>query len=283
MNTQDVHEAIANIRQLPTLPAVIGRILSTAADPEASALDLGKHIAADQSLTATLLRLVNSAYYGLYRQVDNIAEAIVMLGFLEVRNLALTATAFRTLGDPLSEFDRRQLWAHALGAALAAERCAALARVKVSGVFEAALLHDIGKVVLDVLYPTAYAEVMQMAREENRFVREVEQETFGLDHAAAGAILADHWNLPPDVAAAIARHHGPLDTTTDSPLPPLTMLANYTAYEAGLGEYSNGQPPLFPGEAVLRLGLSREGVAPATSSLLSQRDRVVEFAGLLAG
>jgi len=283
LETHDVHEAIAGIRQLPTLPAVIGRILSTAADPESSALDLGRHIAADQSLTAMLLRLVNSAYYGLYRQVDSIAEAIVMLGFLEVRNLALTATAFRTLGDPTTEFDRRQLWAHALAAALAAERCATLARLKVGGVFESALLHDIGKTVLDVLYPTAYTDVIHIAQEESRYLRDIERETFGLDHAAAGAILAEHWNLPPAVCAAISRHHDRLDATEDCPLVPLTMLANYVAYEAGLGEYSNGQPPVFPGEALIRLGLNREGVAPATSALLSQRDHVVEFAGLLAG
>ena len=111
---------------MPTLPTVLTKILATAADPDASALDLGEHISADQSLSATLLKLVNSAYYGFHRQINTVTQAIVILGFLEVRNITLTATAFRTFKQGHPDFDRTQLWRHSLGTAMAADRIAKL-------------------------------------------------------------------------------------------------------------------------------------------------------------
>ncbi|HEO70260.1 MAG TPA: HDOD domain-containing protein, partial [Candidatus Hydrogenedentes bacterium] len=80
----DLDDAVERVQRLPTLPSVLGRIFATVADPDASALDLGRHIAADQSLSATLLKLVNSAYYGFSRRIDSVTTAIVMLGFVEV-------------------------------------------------------------------------------------------------------------------------------------------------------------------------------------------------------
>ncbi len=146
VDAPEVRDAILRVRDLPTLPTVLGKILSAAADPDSSALDLGRLISSDQSLSATLLKLVNSAYYGFYRQIKSVTQAIVMLGFNEVRNLTLTATAFRTLSASTSDYDRNQLWRHTLAAAIAAERCAKMKKLSIGGAFEAGLLHDIGKV-----------------------------------------------------------------------------------------------------------------------------------------
>ena len=114
MEKPDVRDAVTRIRELPTLPSVLGQILTIVADPDASALDLGRHITADQSLSATILKLVNSAYYGFYRQIKSVTMAIVILGFVEVRNLVLAATTFRILADSPSRFDRTQLWRHSV-------------------------------------------------------------------------------------------------------------------------------------------------------------------------
>lgn len=281
MNTPSVRDAVLRIRDLPTLPTVLGRILATAADPDASALDLGKHIAADQSLSATLLKLVNSAYYGFYRQIASISHAIVMLGFLEVRNLTLTATAFRTLGIGNSEMDRTQLWRHSLGTAMAAERLAKLLKLQIEGTFESGLLHDMGKVALDMLYPDEFREAAHRAQSQGRYITDTETEIFGMDHAEVGGILGEHWNLPPVVVEAIRYHHRPQEASIEPALVQIIALANFLTYQAGLGELSNGLPPVFPKEAAESLGYDEAYGKDILEMLESNQEKIDEFVGAL--
>lgn len=278
-----VQEAVGRIRELPTLPAVLGRVLSIAADPEASALDLGQVIAADQSLSAALLKLVNSAYYGFYRQIESVTQAIVVLGFFEVRNLTLTATAFRTLGKGHSAYDRNQLWRHSLAAAIAAERCAHLAGKKISGCFEAGLLHDIGKVAFDMLYGEAFVNAANTAHARGVRVHLIEVETFGMDHAEAGGILSEHWNLPPAVAEAIRLHHHPEHAETDPVLCAVAAVANYVTYGCGLGESSNPVAPEFPAAATQRIGLNEGHCETLVRELHDHVEKIDEFLGALKG
>jgi putative nucleotidyltransferase with HDIG domain len=281
--TPGIEEAIGRVRELPTLPTVLGKILNTAADPDASALDLGKHITADQSLSATLLKLVNSAYYGFYRQVTSVTQAIVILGFLEVRNLALTATAFRCLNSGSSEFDRLQLWRHSLASAMAAEELVRLTQLDVDGAFEAALLHDIGKVVLDMLYPELYLQAARDAHETQRLISESLREIAGMDHAEAGGILGEHWNLPPAVVAAIRYHLDPSAAPEPSKLIYVTAAANAITYQAGLGESSNGRPVDCPQDVHEKLGITPDICALVVKKLDASRDNIDEFLGALAG
>jgi putative nucleotidyltransferase with HDIG domain len=283
MTEADVKDAVLRIRDLPTLPSVLGKILATAADPDASALDLGQHIAADQSLSATLLKLVNSAYYGFYRQISSVTQAIVMLGFLEVRNLALTATAFRAFSRGKSSFDRLQLWRHSLATAMAAERLAKQANMAMDGCFESGLLHDIGKVALDVLYPEPFVNAAEQARQQGRFIHEVLKENFGMDHAEVGGMLAEHWNLPPAVVAAIRLHLHPERATEFQQLVNLTAVANAATYEAGLGETSNGCPFPYNAAAVAAAGLTQEQVAKVVEELRGSHEKIDEFLGVLKG
>lgn len=283
MTTPAIEDAIGRIRELPTLPTVLGKILNTAADPDASALDLGKHITADQSLSATLLKLVNSAYYGFYRQVTSVTQAIVILGFLEVRNLALTATAFRCLNSGSSEFDRLQLWRHSLASAMAAEELVRLTKKDVDGAFEAALLHDIGKVVLDTLYPELFLQAARDAHATGRLVSESLREVAGLDHAEAGGLLGEHWNLPPAVVAAIRFHLDPASAPEQADLICLTAAANAITYQAGLGESSNGRPVECPDEVHKALGITPDICALVIKKLEASRNNIDEFLGALAG
>lgn len=277
MNTPNIRDAIVRIKDLPTLPSVLSKILATAADPDASAIDLGQHIQADQSLSATLLKLVNSAYYGFYRQIKTVTQAIVVLGFVEVRNLTLTATAFRTLGKSGSDYDRLQLWRHSLGAAMAADRIAKTMKLDIEGCFESALLHDIGKVVLDLLYPDRFCEAAHRAHVEQRYIADIERETFGIDHAEAGGLLGEHWNLPPSVVDAIRNHHTPEKAVIDSQLTQVATLANYITYLADLGELSNGIPPQYPAYAGTRLNLPEERCSELAENLRENRENIDSF------
>jgi putative nucleotidyltransferase with HDIG domain len=282
LNKPDIEGAIDRIRELPTLPSVLGKILNTAADPDASALDLGQHITADQSLSATLLKLVNSAYYGFYRQVSSVTQAIVILGFLEVRNLVLTATAFRTLSSGSSDYDRLQLWRHSLASAMAAEHLAKLLKRDIEGTFEASLLHDIGKVVLDTLYPELFLQAAHNAHNSGRTIAECLKETFGMDHAEVGGLLGEHWNLPPTVVDAIRNHLAPENAERAPELTHLTAVANAITYAVGLGESSNGCALEPPTTSLAALKITPDMVAAVAKKLSENRAHIDEFLGALA-
>jgi len=279
MSRPNMAESIGHIKTLPTLPAVLSRIMATTADPNASALDLSRHVASDQSLTATLLKLVNSAYYGHYRQIDSITTAIVMLGFHEVRNLALAATAFRTFPKGHPDFDRSQLWRHSLATAMAAESLSKMVSAPTGGCFVSGLLHDIGKVALDVVHPRLFRDAAHQARAEARFIRETELEVLGLTHAEAGGILAERWDLPHAVVEAVRYHHEPELGKLDSSLTTIIALADYVTYQAGLGESSNGRDPQYPDAATLRL--DEQGWTSVAQHLQQSGERINDFVGIL--
>jgi len=277
----ELKSAIDRIRQLPTLPSVLGRILGVAADPATSALELGQLIASDQSLSVTILRLVNSAYYGFYRQIDSVAQAVVILGFFKVRNLALTASAFNHFRGRACEFDRGQLWRHALASGMAAEYIAQEAGGDLTGSYEAGLLHDIGKVALDTLFPELFARAVHKAREESRFIHETVTEIIGLDPMEAGGLLAERWGLPAPIVDAIQFHLEPAKATANPRLAAITALAVFCTYPAGFGEASNGRDLPFPETASERLKISREKCAGVAETLAEHRGEIDDLLGAL--
>lgn len=284
MDAPDVRETVASISRLPTLPTVLGQILDAISDPDSSALDLGRHIAADQSLSATLLRQVNSAYYGFYRKITNVTDAIVILGYREVQNLVLAASAFRSFPRGRSPYDRNQLWRHSLATAIGAERLIKKLNLTLDGsFFSAGLLHDIGKVALDSVYPDNFQEAVKLAVDRSKPLWEVEPEIFGLDHAEIGGVLAEHWNLPPVLAEALRKHHQP-DTALLAPdLTHVTALANHLTYEAGLGEASNPGAHAFPVSSARHINAGTDVCRHIVTELQGASDRINAMLGAVAG
>ncbi|MCP4643471.1 MAG: HDOD domain-containing protein [bacterium] len=283
MMAPNLSEAVSQIDKLPTLPAVLGQILDTMSDPDSSALDLARHIAADQSLSARMLQLVNSGFYGFYRQITNITDAIVILGFSETRDLILTATAFTALPVAASSaYDRTELWRHSLATAMAADRIAKRLRLPAGqGFFSAGLLHDVGKVALDALYPDLLAEAAQQAHSQERELHQIERESYDLTHADIGGLLADHWNLPETVVTAIRHHHDPHAAPADSSLAPVTALANYVSYMADLGEPSNGCVPGSPQAAMEATKFTEEMCEKVAGDLVESTERIDRLLGCL--
>jgi len=237
-------EALRRIENLPTLPAVLTQVLRTVSDPDSSALDLGQQILADQSMASTILRLVNSAYYGFQRRISNVHEAIALLGFSTVTDMVLAASVFRQFSGRRSGFDRGKLWQHAMAVGMASERLGKSMSMKGSdGLYSAGLLHDIGKVALDWLEPDAYAEMAQRAIDEGHTSIESERVQFITDHCEVGSVLAARWNLPPVVVESIRLHHAPEESIEFPKAAWIVSWADALAYEAGLGAPGNGSPP----------------------------------------
>ncbi|HRK33358.1 MAG TPA: HDOD domain-containing protein [Candidatus Hydrogenedentes bacterium] len=283
MDAPDVRDAVSRISRLPTLPTVLGQIMEALSDPDTSALELGKHIAADQSLSATLLKQVNSAFYGFYRRVTTVKDAVVILGFREVQNLVLAASAFRVFPKSSSAYDRNQLWRHSLATAMAAERIAKRLSLSADGsYFSAGLLHDIGKVALDSVYPDNFQEAVKRAVENQIALHEVEPEVFGMDHAEVGGALAEHWNLPPLLTEAIRRHHTPEQAMLSPELAHVTALANHLAYEANLGEATNVGPHDYPVKSAMALKIDPGHSTAIVAELQEATDRIDAMLGATA-
>jgi HD-like signal output (HDOD) protein len=212
--TKTLEGLIAETSDLPTLPAAAHAVIKEANSPIATARSISHHLAQDQALATRVLRLANSAYYGLSRRVSDIHEAVLVLGMRSVRNLAVVASSYRWMSKPFEAYGlgSMQLWKHASGTAVAAHTVASRAGAKDADiVFTAGLIHNVGMSVLSSRIEGIGPVLLQAAESGRAPFREVESGHFGFDHAAVGSYLAEQWNLPDSLVAAIRYHHSPED------------------------------------------------------------------------
>jgi putative nucleotidyltransferase with HDIG domain len=209
-----MRQLISGIRNLPTLPVVIARLTRLLADPETSVKQVTQLLAEDQALTAKLLKLANSAYYGFAGQVASVSQAVVMLGFGGVRDVALSASVIDLFrgesgqGDEIAElFPVDRFWEHCIGAGVA---CRALARERKlpdpEEAFVAGLLHDIGKLIMLTHAPEDLLTVLRTCRDADTTFVDAENR-HAISHAALGRLLVEQWKLPDRVGEPVGFHH----------------------------------------------------------------------------
>jgi len=207
------------------------------ANPESSAIGLAKLISSDQSLAGSILRVVNSAYYNFPRKIGSLTDAVVLLGYKGIRNIVLSVTAFRFFSNSSDYLDRKKLWNHTLACAIIADLLNRRLKLNESNCFEAALLHDIGKVVFDYLDPEVLRGAIKEARRKELPLITVEPAHFGITHSEVGTLLANHWNLPDNIVQAIQFHHQPENTVPEYlHITSLVSLSNAVAYSVEMGD-----------------------------------------------
>lgn len=205
----DLDSLIDGVVTLPSMPDVVAQLLEMLEDPNCSLGEVARAISLDPSISLKTLRMVNSAYYGLGQQVNTVEHAVVLLGGKVIKNLALTATLFDTMGGCADLFLR-----HCVGCGVAMKalhRTTALADLVESAdeAFVIGLLHDIGKVILSEYLPEEMEEVEGRLQTERVPWFRMEQAIIGVDHASLGGRLAHHWKLPERVVYGVAGHHQP--------------------------------------------------------------------------
>jgi len=213
-----------------TLPTVITQLISLIDNPKTSARNVAQLISTDQALTAKILKLANSAFYGFPREIATVDLAVVVLGFETVKNLGLTVSVlerFSGQGDN-SQFDRQKFWEHSIACGVAAKLLAGRLTYRVAGeAFAAGILHDIGKLILSQYFPTEFDEILQVMREEDLYIGKAEEKVLGVTHAEVGSWLAERWNLPRSLEETIAFHHAPGRVEGSAELPSLVHLADF--------------------------------------------------------
>jgi HD-like signal output (HDOD) protein len=208
----DVDSIVRQITEISTLPQIALKVIRVARDPNAGAAELTTVVEGDPALGTRVLKMVNSAAYGVRATVTNLHQAISYLGFNQVRNLAMTASVAEIFkkNEKIGTYQRSMLWRHLVSvgicARLVARRCKLL---KFEDAFLAGLLHDVGIVFEDQHAHAQFCQVVaQLA--EGTGLCDVERLHLGFDHCVLGAAVADAWRFPPAVRAAIRYHHGSL-------------------------------------------------------------------------
>ncbi len=207
---EEIKKIIKAIQSLPTLPTVAVKVNSIIKSPTAGAAELAQVIEYDQSISAKVLSLVNSAYYGLSRKINNIKEAVTYLGTNAISQLVLALGVIKTFeGKENKRFDRAKFWTHSIAVAiLAREISKSEKRHKhPDDIFTAGLLHDIGKVALDSFCSETFMPVLdELDKEEIPFYK-AEQKVLGVDHTRVGEWVARSWELPLLTVVSIRHHH----------------------------------------------------------------------------
>jgi putative nucleotidyltransferase with HDIG domain len=219
------------VRGLPSLPGIVLELLQTIDLHDTTMQFVANKISHDQALTATVLRLANSSFYGRPSRVSNIQQAIVMLGLGTTRSLVVAAamTASFHPGSTVG-FAFATFWRHAIGTAVSARGLAPGLRVSPDTAFIAGLLHDIGQLAMATCFPAECAAIQAWREREGCAMRDAEHAITGVDHAAVGAALAAHWRFPLEIQEAVGGHHD-----VHAGLPLVIQLADQLAHALELG------------------------------------------------
>ncbi len=197
------------IKELSTLPTVILRILEVMNNPVADARDVEREIMEDPVITAKVLKVANSAYYGTDRNISTVSQAVVLMGFAEVQNIALSVSIFNSFLGSAKIFDRRQFWEHCFATAVTAEALQRRVNAQTNEGFVGGLLHDVGRIVLDQYFPNEFREIIALAEAEKMSLLDAERKILGVTHGDIGYWVTEKWNLPAIVTDSILFHHSP--------------------------------------------------------------------------
>jgi putative nucleotidyltransferase with HDIG domain len=258
MASYPIEQFIQEASMLPPIPQTAQKALAIIRNPETNAADLAEILASDQVLAARVLRWANSAYYGMENRIVTVRQAIVILGLNVIQELVMASSVSDQMNQPLPGYGlkRGELWHHALGTAVGAQLISKQQCLKIDQeAYYAGLLCDIGKLIFE----KHLREVNWNNSDWGRLsFLEMERAYFGIDHAALGAELAHHWQLPEELVTAIAFHHEPQRTPRYKELVAAIHLAYMSMKVLGIGIGIDGLRYPLEQEALTTLGMSWE-------------------------
>lgn len=257
-NTMTRDEIFDRLHQLPAMPAVVQEVMGSFRNVNLDTGTLAHQIAQDQGLSAKVLRVANSPFYGMPRKIGSIQDAVMVMGFNTVRSLVLSAGFMHAFPPvPHDLFDRRAYWKRSFRVAHYTKALAQYLRQGQQTAFTAGMFYEIGLLVLDVCAPELFADLLRQQKTSGLSLIEIEQSALGFDHAEIGAELARRWNFPPEIEQVVRCWRTP----EHKPFEPVAGMVHAAALlESGLsGEALMAHLP----DAVRdRLGISWERIAP---------------------
>lgn len=278
-----IQTRLESITGLPTLPTILQRFNDKASDPNTRLGDLVGIICDDPAIFANVLRLCNSSLYaaGTGVFIDSIETAIVRLGFARTRNVVYTTSLLRTFKSVQHrDFDLPEFWMHSLATAAIAQivldRSPRTAETGLdsSKLHLAALMHDLGKIILQEYFNDSLQEILQHARRYTTSLLAAEQAILGTDHAEIGGWLVGHWTPDPVLREAVRWHHDPLHAEeAHRDIAALVHTANYLCHRKVIGHSGNRTPSFLKDECWRHLRLNEALIAQMLKEIDTRKVR----------
>ena len=286
-NLEELQDRIKTIANLPTLPHIASRLMQIVNSPNTSADTVASLVSQDISLSAKVLRLANSAFYGIPRSINTLNNAVVILGFKIIQTMVLSLTVFdmfaRDDDDGGEVFDRNAFWRHSL-------RCAVLARLLAhrrrrnfaldpEEAFCAGLLHDVGKIVMEQYLNADFRKALHHARINNLSTFEAEREILGYTHCDVASWLTGSWSLPDEIVQPLICHHEPEEATICADSVMICHIADILCKVSDSDEAAAREGAEALEQKARMLGLSARDLTETVAEVPSELSRAGAFIG----
>ena len=265
-----VKNIISLLKSFPSMPGAAVKLLVLMDDPDVNVSEIEAILGQDPGLTANILRLANSAYFGMPSKVGSIKQAILLLGLKRLVQIVVASCVSAIMDKPVIGYDLPpgELWHHSIGVSVAAEGL--IKELKVNAgeeIFTAALLHDIGKLVVGEFVDKHFQE-MEAALSQGVSFEKAENMILGTNHAEVGAQVLTQWSFPPSIVSAVRWHHNPEFAECPDMMLDIIHVANVLCLMIGVGVGRDGLQ-YKPSEAVIgRLGLEPRHLEKVASQVL---------------
>ncbi len=275
---------IVDVNTIPVLPEIADAVIRMALDDEVSAVKVAQLIEKDHALTSRVLSMANSSFYKRSRQIYTAKDAVVTIGADAVRSLALGMCILNIFpGKKGSSLDSKEFWRHCMGSAMYAEAIMEKVSPQLGAkAFCAGLLHDIGKLVLDLVNHEEYAAVLERAKEGTRTLDEIEKEMLGVTHADVGHDVLAHWKLPNLYEESVWCHHAPVQVIDDDQykISCIINIANTLTHMTCIGSSGNYYPQQLNATLLKRFSLTADLLDGLMASVPKHIDVICEEIGI---
>ncbi|MFY9399542.1 MAG: HDOD domain-containing protein [Desulfomonilia bacterium] len=276
---EQILDLLSRCTNILTLPHVVHQIMEVSSRKNSSASDLTPIIESDPALTARILSVANSSYLGLIKKITSISHAVVVLGFQEIQNLALSMSVIRMFDRRGTQFTEK-LWRHSFSVGVAAKMLASYLNLKMDGkYFVSGLLHDVGKIFLCQYLPERFSEMLSMLERQEVITtyHALEEKFFGITHEEIGGRLLDSWMFPREITDAVGWHHEPHRSQSNVALAACVHIADLLCTVRGLsplGQYYflSLDKKVLPVLYTLKENFSPDGL----SALMAQLDLEID-------
>ncbi|MCC6671616.1 MAG: HDOD domain-containing protein [Planctomycetes bacterium] len=273
----------AIVSHIPPLPAVALKIMQVIADPEFSLDRLVRIVRTDPALTARILKLCNSSLFSLPREVTTVSDAVAYLGTRNVLKLVVVSCA----GPYFREVDKGylcragEIWRHSVACAIGCQLLAdESGHVEPGSAFTTGILHNLGKIAVGQVLADSPDSLQNALKVQHGDFLEVERAFAGIDHAAAGSLVADAWSLPAEMRRAIRNHHDPEQILQDGELTAIVHVADILALQLGVGAGADGLEYPLCEEALDRLQLHGRRLATLRIGIMDEFERSADLVRL---
>lgn len=272
MNTRErVAAVLKSVTSIPTLPLVATQLLKQADNESVSLSEIAQLVERDPAVTTRLLKLVNSPFFGMKREVASVQQALLFVGLGNLRSLVLSSSVLNMFnnGGRVGSFDRSAFWDHCLVVAMCARQIATNTKSMDPDVaFTAGLIHDIGKLIEDRFLHSDFEAIVRQCDKTGCTMAEAERDCLQVTHADIGQFVARYWKLPELLQSAIGFHHAPEDAETNSEAAAIICLADEITRAARIG--SGGGADHKPNEAAMDLAKLSQAVADRLRNDIAQ-------------